>query len=114
MSTHPVTAPVEKLRALCELALPGRIVNVTGDPVTGAIQFVAVPDLTPAEVITLANLHAAAAGAVEITPAEWAILAPLIASGKVFMAIPAPTNAQNAAAIKGVLRVLNIIFRDAG
>jgi hypothetical protein len=113
MSAHIVTADVGKLLALCELSLR-RPSNVSGDPVTGVLSFAFTPDLTPAEVTTFSNLHAAALGAVEITPAEWLALAPLIAQGKAFIAIPAPTNAQNAAAIKGILRVLNIIFRDAG
>jgi hypothetical protein len=85
---------------------------VTGDPQTGAISFVFTPDLSAGEVATFADLHAAALNHVDISPDEWAALKPLIAQGKAFMALPTPTSAQNAAAIKGILQVLDIIFRS--
>jgi hypothetical protein len=75
VSAHPVTAPADPLIDLVRRHLRSPS-NVTGDPATGALTLHFVPDLTAAEVTTLARIDAIARGGRSLTPTDWAAIEP--------------------------------------
>jgi hypothetical protein len=83
MSAHPIVAGADILPSVSRyLRTPS---NVTGDPVSGALTLHFTPDLSPAEVATLAELDAAAKTALDgLTPADWAAIGPRLANLRTF------------------------------
>jgi hypothetical protein len=71
-----------------------------------------VPPLTTAEQATLADLQTMANFGVTLTLAEWQAVKPSAAVLKTYLGIASPTNAQTAAAVKGIVRVLATIIRS--
>lgn len=97
-----------RVQRLCFQYL-GREPSVTDDGTTVTVVF--TPDLTPAQVQTLAAI-VRISGIGVVTPAEYAAVSGDVANLKTYLGLTSPTNAQSVAAIKSLIRVLGVIVRD--
>jgi hypothetical protein len=80
---------------------------VDGEPVF-------VPPLTTAEQASLADLRLMARFSIasDLTLAEFQALKPDLATGRAFLGIASPTQAQAVAAERAIIRVLGALLRD--
>lgn len=99
------------LQALCVLNL--RPCTLTGDAVNGAA-LVFEPPLTAPEQATFADLQLMVKFGItsNITLAEFQAIKPDLATGKAFLGIANPTNAQAIAAEKAIIRVVGALLRS--
>lgn len=100
------------LLALCAayLRLPTATYNAATDTTTYAF----VPPLTTAEQATFADLQLMAKFAISdnLTLAEFQAMKPDLATGKTYLGLASPTNAQTVAVIKAIIRVLGDLLRS--
>ena len=83
MSTHVVDAPTDEFQRLL-LKFLRAASDVTGDPVTGAITYHFIPDLTTVEATELGRLEDLARANADMQPADMSAIAPRREALKVF------------------------------
>jgi hypothetical protein len=114
MSIHAIPAGLDiaTLRAL----LPRHLREPSGvqwDRPNGtplALEF--TPDLSAAEVATLADILTAAARPVPLQPSDEAIIKAEAPTLRAYMQANSPTNAQTVAALKSLIRVVRALVKD--
>lgn len=97
-----------RVQRLCAQYL-GREPVVTDDGTTLSVTF--TPDLTAAQATMLGRIVKTSGFGV-ITPDELGAVEASITTAKAYLSITNPTNAQTAAAMKAVIRVIGVILRD--
>lgn len=114
MSVHAIPAglDVERVGRLCQALLRAPSGVVYGNGLWAAptaVEF--TPDLTAAEVTTLAEIVQRCQSAVVWSDADWAVFRTQYPGLKAYLGIANPTNAQTAAAVKAIIRVVAAIVR---
>lgn len=113
MATLRPDAVAQALFGLCVLYL--RAPNsIATDATTGAPVFEFIPPLTTAEQASFADLQLMAKFAIgdDLTLAEFQAMKPDLATGKQYLGLASPTNAQTVAVIKAIIRVLGDLLRS--
>lgn len=109
MPVVPSAADVA-LQALCTQYLRTPVVTSDGTTVT----FTFSPALSAPELVTFADLQTMSHFGIPatITLAEFQDIKPDLATGKAFLGIANPTNAQAVAAEKSIIRVVGALLRS--
>ncbi len=115
MSIHniPVTIPDEQMLRLVRANLRTPRVLITDystQPPSSALEF--VPDLTTAEQAILDDLVATATSGVNLGMTDWVKVKTEIGTLRTFLTTTSPTNAQTAAALKALIRMVLAFVRQ--
>ena len=75
-----------------------------------ALEF--TPDLSAAEAATLAQIFAAAAKGVDLTPTEYQAIKDEVSTLSAYLGAASPTAAQTVTALKSLIRVVRALVRE--
>lgn len=79
----------------------------------GRVTLTFTPDLSPAEIDLLLAIVARLRAGVTMSPQTFEALLPTLTGLRDYHALPSPTGAQTVAAVKGLIRVVRAMLREA-